>query len=512
MINRTRGEVRREYVPEKHMKNINSIPRAFNKEGKQIPTGVKGWTHTGFSKLDREDLGYNARKTLGDIMTNLFFENLFNESEVFFFYMLLNKCHKEIHPSSNILIKGGVVLSLFRNALHEAFKLKLKDGSVGEHCSIYIEETKPNVSDLDVIVPHPDKWANDAILDMGYQLYKKFNEYMSKDGLDKKLAKMFIDKINIFEKDDVLEHLMVAMKFKPDDVVDVDMFKLELNPSQSSYSRQLKDFYSESYKREDDEPSLLTCSCVEGVVMPTSKIAPLVFNLCKILLNLKITYGEEKSINIKMSLIDMSFQGHSVIGSGTATKMTVKTSIDEIGQMIAPGGVLPPQSQVVHTITINQAVNEDIRDMLYRRNNFIFEDTKYEKRLRRDIFYNTLLLYNKVGIKRTRRELKAFMKALEFIDICIMGSRRTGGSRKWLKCLAEESIKARDGLPSSVFTHILDSINSMATTLMLPKDEAPKYLEQVKDQYEEDLRTTLDRILIDVGFGLKLVTECEGLF
>lgn len=506
---RVRGDVKRSYLSSKQLNTIKQ-KRLLKKrkfiDDKQVPTGVVGWVHTGFSDLSKEDESYKAKKAVGDTLTELFFKTMFNKDDIFFLYMTINAIFKSIGGVGNILIKGGAVLSIFRESLSVTETEITQD-----LCKEFIEDLKPKIADLDVIVPYPDEWvgSNEKVLDIGYKVYKKFNEYW--EPIMNRLAKSFMENEEVLKllkvqledtNSEFRKNLLLAMKIGADHK-NLD-FNIKTTKAFSTYTRQLEDFYSESYKQETEGESFISCGLVEGIVMPTSMITPLVFDLCRIILNFNISCeGRSESINVKLGFVDMPFQRYSTIKDSNTFGVQVElreNDMNELKKNLYRDKLLDGN---VHTITVNHAVNEDIRDMLYRRNYFVFEDTKYEKRLRRDILYNALLLYKKAGVNRVKHELGAFRDSLISINECLE-------DKHWLKCLHTKATNAK--LPSRLYQHIMDSIKSMSGILL---GKLPEYLcnaPSLVEEYKDELRTFVDRVSIDADYTHRLFTHCTLSF
>ena len=237
-------------------------------------------------------------------------------------------------------------------------------------CQEFIEETKSKVADLDVIVPYPDEWENknEKILALGYNVYKKFGSYFKTDGLISKLANEFVKQQEVLdilkirlegedteERNYIREQIMLSLGIdKNDKTLEFD---IEPTGSFSSYTRQLEDFFSESYKIDPEgKEMLLTCACVEGIVMPTSKITPLVFNLCRIIMNFKITCKEKgKEAKIKLTLVDMPFESYSNLKHSTEYEVNTKLSREEMNTIKENLYKDKLIENKIHTISINTA-------------------------------------------------------------------------------------------------------------------------------------------------------------
>lgn len=529
------GEYHRQDLTDKQLSHLNLKKKAFV-DGEQIPIGLDIFTdrtgknveHTGFSDLNIEDNVYTAKKEISNYISELFMKLMLNESEILFLFMIANICYHEVmgkdSGNENMLIKGGVVLSIFREKMfkYATEKYKEMNDTQKDVCKDYVDLFKPKIADLDLICPVPDSWKSEERLAVGFKIYRCFGSYFKTDGLITKISKEFCERPEILnflkvrddgdeERDTIRKHILDAMGVQDEQLLKTAEFNMEPAPSYSTYTRHLEGFNTESYRIDPEGPEMiLTCGCVEGITLVTSKQKPILFDLSKIVMNFKITLEgsaacKQNAITVKVGLIDIPFQNASTIESKHSVDIPLVFKREELNTIKSHLYKEKQMKNEVHMITVDYAVNHDIRDMLYKRNFFVFEDTKYEKRLRRDILYNALLIFKKTDINRARTELKDLQDKLSFILEC--AEKHITADKEWLKCIEKES--GRTKLNSGLYKHIITSIHDMTEILLKDDKKRPTYINVNK--YTDKLRVYLDTLVFEVAFIYKLFGECGDM-
>ena len=330
---------------------------------------------------------YFLTHAISDYFTDIFYKQFLTKKQSVEIYTALNKAFNEVVKEKpfntmnnpNLIIKGSSALSLYTENFYRNSKNVYDDMDYKNRvaCDEVMEVVKPKSADLDLSMPYPDEIDDkETIISLGILTFKKFISY----GLLDKYLERFTDFHAVknvlsatgdHSEDESAIREKIADLFndhKPND------YELQSKLGKAHYTRMLRNNRAEVYEL-DYEEKLVSFRITESVMFPTTMIPSLILDLMRIHISFNIINKDtDKSKSIKLNIIDLSGYPESKIGNITSYISNIKTDYgDEI-----------------HSITMSKAIEEDINDMLYRRNYFVWEDSKYKKRVKRELFYRTL--------------------------------------------------------------------------------------------------------------------------